>query len=163
MIDASYHSWIIHFIFLVKWLGKQIVEYGDYTPNLLFAFYSFQIWKQPKWNITLQSFIGGKVSVKALWNSYANMFSKYGYNPAFCRILEKCGFELEGTLRKNAVKNGVVVDMKMYSILKEWIPDSSCKRYMSDSYGLARLYANTQLSVSGLCILCDAVIGLDWI
>ncbi|CDA87688.1 unknown [Bacteroides sp. CAG:754] len=32
---------------------------------------------------------------------------------------------------------------------------------MSDSYGLARLYANTQLSVSGLCILCDAVIGLD--
>ncbi|WP_235817304.1 GNAT family N-acetyltransferase [Bacteroides congonensis] len=47
------------------------------------------------------------------------MFSKYGYNPAFCRILEKCGFELEGTLRKNAVKNGVVVDMKMYSILKE--------------------------------------------
>lgn len=40
-------------------------------------------------------------------------------NAASCRILEKCGFELEGILRKNAVKNGVVVDMKMYSILKE--------------------------------------------
>jgi len=43
----------------------------------------------------------------------------FAHNAASCRILEKCGFELEGTLRKNAVKNGVVVDMKMYSILKE--------------------------------------------
>ena len=42
-----------------------------------------------------------------------------GTSASSCRILEKCGFELEGTLRKNAVKNGVVVDMKMYSILKE--------------------------------------------
>lgn len=41
------------------------------------------------------------------------------HNIGSCRILEKCGFELEGTLRKNAVKNGVVVDMKIYSILKE--------------------------------------------
>ena len=43
----------------------------------------------------------------------------FAHNASSCRILEKCGFELEGTLRKNAVKNGVVVDMKMYSILKE--------------------------------------------
>ena len=43
----------------------------------------------------------------------------FAHNAASCRILEKCGFELEGRLRKNAVKNGVVVDMKMYSILKE--------------------------------------------
>lgn len=42
----------------------------------------------------------------------------FAHNAASCRILEKCGFEYEGTLRKNAVKNGVVVDMKMYSILK---------------------------------------------
>lgn len=43
----------------------------------------------------------------------------FAHNASSCRILEKCGFELEGTLRKNAVKNGVVVDMKIYSILKE--------------------------------------------
>lgn len=36
-----------------------------------------------------------------------------------CRILEKSGFLLEGILRQNAVKNGVVVDMKMYSRIKE--------------------------------------------
>jgi RimJ/RimL family protein N-acetyltransferase len=43
----------------------------------------------------------------------------FTHNAASCRILEKCGFEYEGTLRKNAVKNGIVLDMKMYSILKD--------------------------------------------
>lgn len=42
----------------------------------------------------------------------------FAFNVASCRILEKSGFEYEGTLRKNAVKNGMVLDMKMYSILK---------------------------------------------
>lgn len=41
----------------------------------------------------------------------------FAHNIASCRVLEKCGFEYEGTLRKNAVKNGIVIDMKMYSIL----------------------------------------------
>jgi len=33
-------------------------------------------------------------------------------------VLEKCGFQLEGTLRKNAVKNGEVKDMQMYALIK---------------------------------------------
>lgn len=43
----------------------------------------------------------------------------FSYNLGSCRILEKSGFVYEGTLRNNAVKNGVVLDMKMYSIIKE--------------------------------------------
>lgn len=43
----------------------------------------------------------------------------FAHNTGSCRILEKCGFECEGILRKNAVKNGVIVDMKMYSIVKD--------------------------------------------
>ncbi len=39
-------------------------------------------------------------------------------NVASCRVLEKTGFELEGTLRNNAVKNGEVLDMKMYSLVR---------------------------------------------
>ena len=35
-----------------------------------------------------------------------------------CRVLEKAGFQYEGTLRSNAVKNGKVIDMKRYSLLK---------------------------------------------
>ncbi len=42
----------------------------------------------------------------------------FAYNIASCRVLEKAGFQYEGTLRNNAVKNGKVIDMKMYSILK---------------------------------------------
>lgn len=42
----------------------------------------------------------------------------FAHNAASCRVLEKAGFQYEGTLRNNAVKNGRVVDMKMYSLLK---------------------------------------------
>ena len=42
----------------------------------------------------------------------------FAYNEASCRVLEKAGFQYEGTLRSNAIKNGKVIDMKMYSLLK---------------------------------------------
>lgn len=42
----------------------------------------------------------------------------FAYNIASCRVLERAGFQYEGTLRNNAVKNGKVIDMKMYSLLK---------------------------------------------
>lgn len=47
---------------------------------------------------------------------YAEPFS---YNIASCRVLEKAGFQYEGTLRNNAIKNGKVIDMRMYSKIKE--------------------------------------------
>ena len=43
----------------------------------------------------------------------------YAYNTASCRVLEKAGFQYEGLLRQNAVKNGMILDMKMYAILKQ--------------------------------------------
>ena len=43
----------------------------------------------------------------------------FAYNTGYCRVLEKAGFQYEGTLRNNAVKNGKVLDMKMYSLLRE--------------------------------------------
>lgn len=42
----------------------------------------------------------------------------FAYNAASCRVLEKAGFQYEGTSRNNAVKNGKIIDMKMYSLLK---------------------------------------------
>lgn len=42
----------------------------------------------------------------------------FAFNAASCRVLEKAGFQLEGTLRSNAVKNGTVLDMKMYALVK---------------------------------------------
>ena len=43
----------------------------------------------------------------------------FAYNAGSCRVLEKAGFQYEGTLRNNAVKNGKVIDMKIYSLLRE--------------------------------------------
>jgi len=43
----------------------------------------------------------------------------FAYNIASCRVLEKAGFQLEGTLRSHAVKNGKVLDMKMFALVKK--------------------------------------------
>ena len=55
---------------------------------------------------------------QAVDNFTSSRFRESRYNAASCRVLEKAGFQYEGTLRSNAVKNGKVIDMKMYSLLK---------------------------------------------
>jgi [ribosomal protein S5]-alanine N-acetyltransferase len=47
---------------------------------------------------------------------YAEPFARNG---ASCRVLEKAGFLLEGVMRKNAVKSGEVLDMKLYARIRE--------------------------------------------
>lgn len=42
----------------------------------------------------------------------------FAHNIGSCRVLEKAGFEYEGTLKSNAVKNGKVIDMKMYAYVR---------------------------------------------
>ena len=42
----------------------------------------------------------------------------FAENKASCRVLEKAGFQMEGILRCNAVKNGKVMDMKLYALIK---------------------------------------------
>jgi len=42
----------------------------------------------------------------------------YDSNTGSCRVLEKANFVYEGTLRKNAFKNGQFLDMKLYSVIK---------------------------------------------
>lgn len=41
----------------------------------------------------------------------------YLFNPASARVLEKCGFEKEGLLRKSHLKDGVYLDSYLYSYL----------------------------------------------
>lgn len=47
---------------------------------------------------------------------YAEPFAD---NAASCRVLEKAGFTLEGTLRSNAIKSGRIRDTRIYSLLRE--------------------------------------------
>lgn len=43
----------------------------------------------------------------------------FAHNTASCHILEKNGFQYEGTLKSNAVKNEEILDMIMYARIKE--------------------------------------------
>jgi len=43
----------------------------------------------------------------------------FARNAASRRVLEKAGFILEGVLRSGAVKNGVVIDVAMYALVRE--------------------------------------------
>jgi len=47
---------------------------------------------------------------------YAEVFSD---NLASCRALEKAGLKLEATLKKNIIKNGIIKDSCIYSVLRE--------------------------------------------
>ena len=42
----------------------------------------------------------------------------FAYNKGSRRVLEKAGFHYEGTLQSNAIKNGTVLDMAMYALVR---------------------------------------------
>lgn len=50
----------------------------------------------------------------------------FARNAASCRVLEKAEFRYEGTLRCNAVKNGIVLDMKLYARLRPELCPEDC-------------------------------------
>lgn len=43
----------------------------------------------------------------------------YATNPASARVLEKAGYTLEGIMRANVIKDGVVLDQRLYSRIRE--------------------------------------------
>lgn len=45
--------------------------------------------------------------------------SVYSYNKSSCKVLEKCGFVMEGVLRKAVFKNGRLHDAYLYSVINE--------------------------------------------
>lgn len=47
---------------------------------------------------------------------FAETFAR---NHGSCRALEKAGFQCEGVMRKHAVKNGEVLDVKLYALVRE--------------------------------------------
>ncbi|MCI0642764.1 MAG: GNAT family N-acetyltransferase [Gemmataceae bacterium] len=42
----------------------------------------------------------------------------FSHNPASARVLEKCGFVQEGLLRKHFLKNGTLIDAKLFALLR---------------------------------------------
>jgi ribosomal-protein-alanine N-acetyltransferase len=54
------------------------------------------------------------ISTHNLTRVYALPFA---WNAASCRVLEKAGFQLEATLRRSAIKNGVITDQLQYAFI----------------------------------------------
>ena len=45
----------------------------------------------------------------------------FSNNPASCKVLEKAGFQFEGTIRQGVIKNGQILDSQMYSLIRlDW-------------------------------------------
>ena len=42
----------------------------------------------------------------------------FSHNPASARVLEKCGFQEEGFLRKHFLKGGQFLDARLFALLK---------------------------------------------
>lgn len=42
----------------------------------------------------------------------------FSHNAASCRVLEKAGYLLEGTLRRSAIKDGQICDQKLYAYVR---------------------------------------------
>lgn len=62
---------------------------------------------------------GMKSTAKDILRIYAEPFS---YNAGSRRALEKAGFAFEGIMKNNAVKNGKIVDMALYSLTRSLEP-----------------------------------------
>ncbi len=41
----------------------------------------------------------------------------FAHNLASCRVLEKAGYVLEGTMRRSAIKDGRICDQKLYAFV----------------------------------------------
>ena len=48
-------------------------------------------------------------------------------NPASCRVLEKCGFQLEGRLRQSVTKQGKTMDQHIYALLRSELETKELK------------------------------------
>lgn len=91
-------------------IHRQTVELGYYIAE--------EYWRKGIMTEAVKQFCDYIFTHTDIIRIYAEPFAS---NIASCRVLEKAGFKCEGTLRSNAIKNGKVLDMKIYAKLKSEI------------------------------------------
>ncbi len=112
-----------HFMFAVTLDGRAVGSVGVSRMGNIHRFTAELGYylAEPYWNRGIMSQAVQKVcGIVFAQSDIVRIFAEpFSRNTASCRVLEKCGFVCEGTLRANAVKNGKTEDMKMYSLLRE--------------------------------------------
>lgn len=75
-----------------------------------------------------EAYWGKGIMTEALWQLCRKLFAQtdllriyaepFSYNTGSRRVLEKAGFAYEGMMRNNAVKDGRVLDMALYALIR---------------------------------------------
>ena len=110
------------YAFAITYGGKVIGSIGSFRKenvHRLTAEMGYYI-GEPYWGKGIMSEAARQMCVYIFKNTdIIRIFAEpYAHNAASCRVLEKAGFQFEGLLRQNALKNGKSVDMKMYAKLR---------------------------------------------
>jgi RimJ/RimL family protein N-acetyltransferase len=76
---------------------------------------------KPYWNQCVMTAVVGRICQYAfeefgLVKITAHVFA---FNPASARVLEKCGFEQEGYLKKHYQKGGLLIDARLYALFRQ--------------------------------------------
>lgn len=110
-------------------IHRQTAELGYYLAE--------ECWGRGIMTDAIRQLCGIVFATTDILRIYAEPFA---YNTGSRRALEKAGFRFEGILKNNAVKNGKVLDMAMYSLTRT-----------PDAYPVRRL---TQEEIPGALELC---------
>ena len=92
-------------------IHRQTAELGYYLAE--------EYWGQGIMSAAIRQLCDSVFQTTDILRIYAEPFS---YNAGSRRALEKAGFTLEGTMKCNAVKNGKMVDMTLYSLTRSMEP-----------------------------------------
>ena len=71
-----------------------------------------EFWGRGVMTEAVSAFVGYSFEEFSLYRIFAKAFSN---NPASARVLEKAGFDFEGRLRKNVIKDGRILDSLLYA------------------------------------------------
>ena len=92
-------------------IHRQTAELGYYLAE--------EYWGRGIMTEAIRQLCGIVFDTTGILRIYAEPFA---YNTGSRRALEKAGFRYEGTMKNNAVKNGKVLDMALYSLTRSIEP-----------------------------------------
>ena len=73
-------------------------------------------WRRGIMTEAVRAFVADRFAALPLERIFAQVYAR---NLASARVLEKAGFQFEGTLRRNVIKDGQVLDSMLYARLRD--------------------------------------------
>lgn len=132
--DAAADEWLALVAKITNQQGRQVqfaVRTADESLIGGFGFDGFQIGKSHRAEIgywLAKPFWGQGIMTAVVQRICQHAFEEFGlvkltahvftFNPASARVLEKCGFEQEGVLRKHFLKDGQFIDARLFAVLR---------------------------------------------